>query len=62
MAGYFFKTPSLTYPQASLIFGVIIALCSALAFAVRFSEKEELASKQEIDARLARLTHAAATP
>jgi MFS transporter, NNP family, nitrate/nitrite transporter len=52
LAGFLFKTPSLTYPQAFLILGSLILLCSASAFAVRFSEKDETAARQEIAARL----------
>ena len=52
LAGFLFKTPSLTYPQALLILGVIVAGCSGLAFAVRFSEHDEMAARQEIAARL----------
>ena len=52
LAGFLFKTSSLTYPQAFLILGVIIMVCSPLAFAFRFSEKDELAAKREIEARL----------
>lgn len=60
LAGFLFKTPNLTYPQALLILGVVISLCSVMVFAVRFSENDEIAAKQEIAARLsARLT---ATP
>ena len=46
------KPSSLTYPQAFLILGVLILLCSVCAFAVRFSESDELAAKQEMAARL----------
>ena len=52
LAGFLFKTPSLTYPQAFLILGASILLCSACAFAVRFSETDEIAAKKEIAARL----------
>ena len=53
LAGFLFKTSSLTYPQAFLILGVVITVCSPLAFALRFSEVDELATKREIEARLA---------
>ncbi len=36
----------LTYPQAFMILGVLILLCSVCAFAVRFSETDELAARQ----------------
>ena len=51
-AGFLFKTSSLTYPQAFLILGVAIVVCSPLAFGLRFSENDELTAKQEIEARL----------
>ena len=53
LAGFLFKTSSLTWPQAFLILGVIIAVSSSLAILVRFSEKDERAAKEEIAARLA---------
>jgi NNP family nitrate/nitrite transporter-like MFS transporter len=43
LAGFLFKTPSLTYPQAFLILGVVITACSALPFAVRFPAQNETA-------------------
>jgi NNP family nitrate/nitrite transporter-like MFS transporter len=52
LAGFLFKTPSLTYPQAFLILGMAIVVCSVCAFIVRFSSDEEAAAKQEIEARL----------
>jgi MFS transporter, NNP family, nitrate/nitrite transporter len=52
LAGFLFKTSSLTYSQAFLILGVVITVCSPLAFALRFSENDELAAKREIEARL----------
>ncbi|MGH9666808.1 MAG: MFS transporter [Bryobacteraceae bacterium] len=62
LAGFLFKTPSLTYPQAFLILGTAIASCSLLALAVRFSEKDEAAARHEVEARLATgLAAAAAT-
>ena len=41
LAGYLFKTESLTWPQALLILGVLIAACSSLVFLVRFSAQDE---------------------
>ena len=61
LAGFLFKTPSFTYPQAFLILGASILLCSVCALAVRFSEIDELAAKQEIAARLSSLNPAVAT-
>ncbi len=52
LAGFLFKSPSLSYPQAFMILGVLILLCSVCAFAVRFSETDELAAKQELASRL----------
>jgi MFS transporter, NNP family, nitrate/nitrite transporter len=52
LAGFLFKTASLTYPQAFTILGVLILMSSVCAFAVHFSEKDELAAKEEMTARL----------
>lgn len=52
LAGFLFKMPNLSYPQAFLILGMAIAVCSTAAFVVRFSSDEETAAKREIDARL----------
>jgi MFS transporter, NNP family, nitrate/nitrite transporter len=41
LAGFLFKTPCLSYPQAFLILGILIAACSLLAFTVRFSQQDE---------------------
>jgi len=51
LAGFLCKIPSLTYPQAFTILGVLILLCSVGAFAVRFSDTDEIASKEEMAAR-----------
>ena len=62
LAGFLFKTSSLTYSQAFLILGVVILVCSPLALALRFSEQDELAAKREIEARLSgRLSVSTAT-
>jgi MFS transporter, NNP family, nitrate/nitrite transporter len=53
-AGFLFKTSSLTYPQAFLILGVIIAACCPLALMLRFTERDELATKREMEERLAK--------
>jgi MFS transporter, NNP family, nitrate/nitrite transporter len=53
LAGFLFKTPRLTYPQAFLILGFFIAAFSLLVFAVRFSEQDERSAVQEIEARRA---------
>jgi NNP family nitrate/nitrite transporter-like MFS transporter len=52
LAGFLFKTPSLSYPQAFLILSILIAACSLLTFAVRFSEQDE----REIRSALATAT------
>ncbi len=61
LAGFLFKTSSLTWPQALLILGVLVALSSSLAVLVRFSEVEERSAREEIEARLAGQMIAAAT-
>jgi NNP family nitrate/nitrite transporter-like MFS transporter len=62
LAGFLFKTPHLTYPQAFLVLGFCIAAFSLLALAVRFSEHDERSARQEIEARRAvSLAAAAAT-
>jgi NNP family nitrate/nitrite transporter-like MFS transporter len=53
LAGFLFKTASLSYAQGLLILGAAILSTSACAFLVRFSEHDERAAQQEIDARLA---------
>ena len=62
LAGFLFKTPRLTYPQAFLVLGFCIAAFSLLTFAVRFSEHDECSALEEIEARRAgSLAAAAAT-
>jgi NNP family nitrate/nitrite transporter-like MFS transporter len=39
LAGFLFKTPILTYSQAFMILGSVVAACSVVAFGVRFTEK-----------------------
>jgi NNP family nitrate/nitrite transporter-like MFS transporter len=53
LAGFLFKTASLTYSQAFLILGIVIFACAPVAFTLRFSEKEEKTAKTEMEARLA---------
>ncbi len=57
LAGFLFKG-SMPWTQALLFLGLAITAVSVLAFLVRFSEVEERAARQELDARLA----AAAVP
>ena len=60
-AGFLFKT-RLSYPQVFLILGMLIAVFSLLAFAIRFSEQDECSARREIEERLAdTLAPAAAT-
>jgi len=51
-AGFLFKTSSLTYPQAFLILGAVVLVCSPMALMLRFSEGDELNAKKEIALRL----------
>jgi len=50
MAGFLFKTPKFTYPQALLILGVIITVASSLALTLNFSPMGEAVAGVEIDA------------
>ncbi|MEX2303810.1 MAG: MFS transporter [Bryobacterales bacterium] len=50
-AGFLFKSPSLTWPQALLILGVVVTACSALSVLVRFSEADEKAVREEMARR-----------
>jgi MFS transporter, NNP family, nitrate/nitrite transporter len=52
LAGFLFKSPSITWPQAIMILGSIVAVSSALAFLVRFSEADETVARHELNARL----------
>ena len=61
-AGFLFKTEALAWPQALLILGAVVAACSGLAFAVRFSEADEKAVAHETAARLAATSETAAQP
>jgi MFS transporter, NNP family, nitrate/nitrite transporter len=53
LAGFLFKSSSISWPQALLILGVIVTLCSSLTLVVRFSESDERSAREEIAARLA---------
>ena len=53
LAGFLFKTASITWPQAFLILGVLVAAGSSLAFAVRFSTADERSARKESEMRLA---------
>ena len=52
MAGFLFKG-AMPWTQALFVLGAIVAAVSVFAFAVRFSESEEVAAQVEIEARLA---------
>jgi NNP family nitrate/nitrite transporter-like MFS transporter len=52
LAGFLFKSATITWPQALLILGGVVAVSSVLAFAVRFSESDELVARRELNARL----------
>jgi NNP family nitrate/nitrite transporter-like MFS transporter len=51
-AGFLFKTKSLSWQQALLILGVLVLASASLAFLVRFPERDEIAARQEMEARL----------
>ena len=51
-AGFLFKTKSLTWPQALMILGVLVFASASLAFLVRFSERDELTARKEMEMRL----------
>ncbi|HEY6340497.1 MAG TPA: MFS transporter [Bryobacteraceae bacterium] len=53
LAGFLFKSSSITWPQALLILGALVTLSSSLVFVVRFSESDERSAREEIAARLA---------
>ena len=61
LAGFLFKTASISWPQALFILGVTVAGVSTLTLAVRFSESDERIAREEMDARLAGLVPAAAS-
>ena len=50
-AGFLFKMETLSWPQALLILGAVVTVCSGFAFAVRFSEADEQAVQKEMAAR-----------
>jgi NNP family nitrate/nitrite transporter-like MFS transporter len=52
LAGFLFKTASLTYSGAFLILGIVVFACAPIAFVLRFSEKDESSTKKEMEARL----------
>ncbi len=54
LAGFLFKTASLTWPQALLILGVLVRGVSSLTFVVRFSECDERSAREEMEAQAGR--------
>jgi NNP family nitrate/nitrite transporter-like MFS transporter len=61
-AGFLFKNPALSWPQALMILGAVVTVCSFFAFAVRFSEADEQAVARETEARLGGLVEAQSEP
>jgi NNP family nitrate/nitrite transporter-like MFS transporter len=53
-AGFLFKSSSIAWPQVLLILGILVLLTSSLAFLVRFSERDEAAARDEMEARLSK--------
>ena len=53
LAGFLFRREAELYGQSYLILGILVAVCSFMAFMVRFSEREEKAAAEETAARLA---------
>lgn len=58
LAGFLFKTESITWPQAILILGAVVAFSSTLAFVVRFSEQDEKVAKRDLEERLMQMAPA----
>jgi MFS transporter, NNP family, nitrate/nitrite transporter len=52
LAGFLFKTESITWPQALLILGIVVTASASLAILVRFSAAEERVAREEFHARL----------
>ncbi len=53
LAGFLFKSESLTYPEALFILGICVVGVSFVSLVVRFSEADEKETKLEMDASLA---------
>jgi len=53
LAGFLFKSSSITYSQAFLILGGLVAVSSSLAFVVRFSMQDEQVARRDMESRLA---------
>jgi NNP family nitrate/nitrite transporter-like MFS transporter len=52
LAGFLFKTTAITWPQALLILGVLVAASASLAIVLRFPAHAEQRARQEMEARL----------
>jgi MFS transporter, NNP family, nitrate/nitrite transporter len=48
LAGFLFKSASIAWPQALLILGCIVAICSSLVVVVRFREEESWAAMRAV--------------
>jgi NNP family nitrate/nitrite transporter-like MFS transporter len=53
LAAFLFKTASITWPQALLIVGATVTVISSLTLAVRFPVADEVAVREETEARIA---------
>jgi NNP family nitrate/nitrite transporter-like MFS transporter len=61
LAGFLFRTKSLTWPQALWILGILVFATSSLALLVRFSVHDEVWARDEMGSRLdARMVSAGA--
>ena len=54
MAGFLFRSEQISYPQALLILGCLVAGCSFFALLVRFSPEDETAAADEFKKAMAR--------
>ena len=52
LAGFLFKTESVTWPQALLILGGLVTVSATLAFFVRFSPVDEMKAQLETETRM----------
>ncbi len=52
LAGFLFKSESITWPHALFVLGIVVTASAALAIFVRFSEAEERTAREELHARL----------
>jgi uncharacterized membrane protein YphA (DoxX/SURF4 family) len=53
-AGFLFRSESLSYPQALLILGFAVSICSFASLLVRFSPADEKAAAEEFERAMAR--------